>query len=307
MRVDDILLADLIEFQQIEFVIKRGYYWTGEKDYQIQTFIKHIFDMRNKYKKEGNPIQLVYKLIMNSAYGKTIQKPIDTKYRFFDNYDEEQERIFNNYINKNYQQLVDVIDVDGSKITKVITRKTTNHHFGLNLFGIHVLSMSKRIMNEVFTCCEDLDAPTYYQDTDSLHVADEYIPRIAELYKQRYGRELIGSQLGQFHSDFASNEGRGDIKYAQRSLFLAKKIYIDELVASDDSTHYMSRMKGVSQKCIQIEAKSKGTTLWQLYEDMINGNEHTFDLSLGGPSFDMTSGFTIRSREHFRRRVGIKK
>jgi hypothetical protein len=91
MRVDDIMLADLIKFQKIEFTIKRGYYWDGAKDYQIQSFIKHIFDMRNKYKKEHNPLQLVYKLIMNSAYGKTIQKPIDNTCRFFDVYDAEQE------------------------------------------------------------------------------------------------------------------------------------------------------------------------------------------------------------------------
>jgi hypothetical protein len=281
MRVDDIMLADLIKFQKIEFVIKRGYYWNGEKDYRIQSFIKHIFDMRNKYKREHNPLQLVYKLIMNSAYGKTIQKPIDNTCRFFDVYDAEQERIFNNYVNKNYQQLVEIVRVDGSKISKVITKTTSDKHFGLNLFGIHVLSMSKRIMNEVFECCEDLDAPVFYQDTDSLHVSDEHIPKISELFKQRYGRELIGSELGQFHSDFASNSGRSDVQYAQRSLFLAKKIYVDELLMSDGSVEYMSRMKGVSQSCIQIEAAAKNMTLWQLYEDMINGTIHTIGFEPG--------------------------
>jgi predicted ATP-grasp superfamily ATP-dependent carboligase len=132
MTVDDIMLADLIKFQHIEFKIIRGYYWNGAKDYTIQSFIKHIFDMRNKYKKEGNPLQLVYKLIMNSAYGKTIQKPIDTKYKFFNMWNDEQNRMYNNYVGKNYQQLIDIAQVDGSKICEVITRKTTSKHYGLN-------------------------------------------------------------------------------------------------------------------------------------------------------------------------------
>jgi hypothetical protein len=76
---------------------------------------------------------------------------------------------------------------------------------------------------------------------------------------------------------------------------------------SDGSVEYMSRMKGVSQSCIQIEAAAKNMSLWQLYDDMINGTIHTFDLSLGGPSFKMDNNFSIKSREHFKRRIGVKK
>jgi hypothetical protein len=251
------MLEDLIKYQQIEFTIKRGYYWNGDKDYTIQSFIQKIFDLRNQYKKEHNPLQVVYRLIMNSAYGKTIQRPIDTKVKFYNLYNDEQKRIYNNYINKNHQQLISIIQVNGSKIVKVTTKKTTNNHFGLNLFGIHVLSMSKRIMNEVFSCCEDIggDAIPYYQDTDSLHVSVDVLPEVAQLYKTRYGRDLIGSKLGQFHSDFTSNCGRSDIKYAKRSIFIAKKIYIDELVTSDDQICIMSRMKGVTLGGVEIEAQ----------------------------------------------------
>jgi hypothetical protein len=68
----------------------------------------------------------------------------------------------------------------------------------------------------------------------------------------------------------------------------------------------MSRMKGVSLKCIQIEAARRGMTLWELYDDIIQGIAHTFDLTLGGPSFDMKPNFTVKSREQFKRRIGIK-
>jgi hypothetical protein len=69
----------------------------------------------------------------------------------------------------------------------------------------------------------------------------------------------------------------------------------------------MSRFKGIPLKTVEVEAKSKNMSLWNLYEDLIEGNEHTFDLTLGGASFDMSNNFSIKSREHFTRRIQIKK
>jgi hypothetical protein len=74
MVVDDIYLEDLIKFQQIEFEIIRGYYWDGKKDFGLQPLIRSIFEKRNYWKQLNNPLQAVYKLIMNSAYGKSIQR-----------------------------------------------------------------------------------------------------------------------------------------------------------------------------------------------------------------------------------------
>jgi hypothetical protein len=62
-------------------------------------------------------------------------------------------------------------------------------------------------------------------------------------------------------------------------------------------------MKGVSQKCIEIRAHDLGVSIWGLYEDIINGIAHTFDLCLGGASFDMKPTYTIKSRQHFTRKI----
>ena len=72
MIVDNIYLEDLINFQKIEFELIKGYYWDGKRDYRIREEIKKIFDKRVEYKKQKNPLQQLYKLIMNSCYGKTI-------------------------------------------------------------------------------------------------------------------------------------------------------------------------------------------------------------------------------------------
>ena len=79
MVVDNITLEDFVKYQQVDCEIIRGYKWTDPKDFSIQQVIRNVFNKRLEHKKNGNPLQEVYKLIMNSAYGKTIQKPIKDK------------------------------------------------------------------------------------------------------------------------------------------------------------------------------------------------------------------------------------
>ena len=47
-----------------------------------------------------------------------------------------------------------------------------------NFIGIQILSMSKRIMNEVMCLAEDLNIPIYYQDTDSAHLPKKYLTKL---------------------------------------------------------------------------------------------------------------------------------
>ena len=48
--------------------------------------------------------------------------------------------------------------------------------------GVMILSISKRIMNEVICTAEDNDIEIYYQDTDSNHLGVDDIKRLSELY-----------------------------------------------------------------------------------------------------------------------------
>ena len=78
--VDNITLEDFVKYQKIECEIIRGYKWTDKKDFQIQDLIQKLHEYRCEFKKTKNPMQEVVKLIMNSAYGKMIQKPIKDKF-----------------------------------------------------------------------------------------------------------------------------------------------------------------------------------------------------------------------------------
>ena len=310
MFVDNIYLEDLVNFQHITFDIIRGYYWTGKKDYRIQEVIKHIFNKRLEYKKENNPLQELYKLIMNSCYGKCIEKPVmkDSVY-VKDEIVKKKRETFNPYIrfvNKHYNEIVEDIKVSET-IHEIKRLKPTNNHFNNSLLGIQILSMSKRIMNEVMCLAYDIGCHIFYQDTDSMHIFKDDLPKLEEAYKNKYNRELRGSNLGQFHSDFPEVNGgtKGEVPVSIHSIFLMKKVYLDVLTDSSGKIDYMVRGKGLTQASIKAAADRFGGYV-NLYTSMFNGEAVTFDLADGAPSFTFAKDFTVSSNDHFLRKVSVK-
>jgi DNA polymerase elongation subunit (family B) len=117
--------------------------------------------------------------------------------------------------------------VTGSKDLFIFEiHKSTIDFFNNCLVGSHILAMSKRIMNEVMCLSEDLGGRMYYQDTDSFFIHTDDLKMLETEFKKTYNRELVGKDLGQFHSDFSSRDGRSDVKYALECLFIRKKNYI---------------------------------------------------------------------------------
>ena len=316
MVVDNITLEDLIEFQEIEYEIIQGYYWNEGVDIGIQNVIKDIFSKRKQYKREKNPLQNLYKLIMNSCYGKTIEKPINSDWKYIDRKDS------NNYIINNYVKIMEQIQIFDSNIDAFKIKKPIDQHFNFSILGIQVLSMSKRIMNEVMCLAFDIGCQIYYQDTDSMHIRVQDLPKLEQAFKQKYGRDLQGEDLGQFHSDFATdnikiknkldideNEEEEEIEInppyvlnSIESIFLMKKTYIDKLILSDGSIGYMSRAKGIPDYSrYNLAQKQYNDSIWDLYLDLFNGNQVTFDLLDGHPQFKMNKNMTIQNHLKFTR------
>ena len=65
-----------------------------------------------------------------------------------------------------------------------------------------MLSMSKRYLRKMLNRCTELKIKVLYVDTDSIHVERDKLSVLQQVYWQRYNSELIGKNLGQFHSDF---------------------------------------------------------------------------------------------------------
>lgn len=283
--VDNIALEDAVKYQQLEYEFIRGYYYNDGFNTSIVSFIKKVFNERLRLKAEKNPAEQVYKLIMNSCYGKLIQK--ESKYDESFIYGEEK---FHSKFEYNDQ---DPNMISATKIREgmyIISKKAkVGNHFASPHLGVQVLSMSKRIMNEVMTLAEDNDIDIYYQDTDSMHIDNDKINELSDLFKHRYNRELIGKNLGQFHSDFDFKSDTEPV--AVESIFLGKKSYIDKVkLVKDGEVHYdyHIRMKGIPSACIKekfykytgLSAKQiKKETPLDLYKNLFNGESVKYDLS----------------------------
>ena len=300
MYVDKISLEDLIEYHKIEFDIVRGYYYNEGRNETIGVVIQSLFNTRLKAKKEGNPIQNVYKLLMNSAYGKTIMKPIDDETKFIKKEDYED------YVSSNFTFMKEAEEITGN-FYKVKLDKQINSHQNLAPCGIEVLAMSKRIMNEVMCLAEDNKLSIYYQDTDSLHIHTEEVNKLSDLFREKYKRELIGKQMGQFHTDFSSGILKGSLK-AVESIFLGKKCYIDKLEGDEKGVYdYHIRMKGISGDAIKDYAYMNDKDLMEVYDDLYNSEEIVFDLCCGGKkiSFDFKYNMEIVSKQLFERKISF--
>ena len=306
--VDKVTLEDLIAFQQISFKTIRGYYFNEGFNNNINDTILKVFTERKNLKKQKNPAEIVYKLLMNSGYGKTVMKAVEHEIRTFNN-----ENDLNAFCCRHFNWIESRTKITGCDSWEVKMVKPVDQHFNIAHVGASILSWSKRIMNEVICTAEDNGIDVFYQDTDSMHLYADDLPSLVEIYNNKYGRELVGKDLGQFHSDFDLCDETGaecdDVK-ASRSIFLGKKCYVDELVGTkhngEKHVGYHIRMKGIPNSCIHYTAKKLGVTPFQLYEKLFDGEEIEFDLTEGKSKntlFKYLSDMTVITQTDFARRI----
>jgi hypothetical protein len=286
--VNKIQLEDFIIFHHITFEIKSGYYYNEGRTNKIGELIENVFNMRLKYKKEKNPIQEVYKLILNACYGFTIQKAPEVEIKIFDD-----EQKANNYLFKNYDW-IECGEKIGSKmifekIKKVGLYENYSH------IGSEILAMSKRIVNEVIYTAEDNGIDVYYTDTDSLHLKKDDLNKLVELYESKYNKTLVGKMLGQFHTDFEL-EGATNEVYAYKSIYLGKKMYLDLLTDGNIKGEHI-RLKGIPNKSIKDYCIKNDISVEELYENIYDGD---------CVEFDVLQGFKIGYNECVTREMGVK-
>ena len=302
-------LEDLIEFQGITFDIIDGYYYDEGRNYKLRDVIRFAFNERIKLKAEGNPLQEVYKLIMNGAYGKTLQSAYDEKIIFI--YGEQK---LQDYVSKNYNSIDNYIEFsdegDEYKKYRVKLIKPINAVFNNVPCGVEVLGMSKRIMNEVMCLAEDNSMKIYYTDTDSMMLEDKHIKPLSDLYKKTHNRELIGNSMGQFHTDFSAPNMVGDV-FGVKSIFLGKKCYTHLLEGKNEKGEiiydYHIRMKGVNDIAIKYYCLTNNVSPYELYERLYNGKKIKLDLTAGGNkcSFEYNKNYTISSNNAFIREISF--
>lgn len=282
--VNKITLEDYVRFHKIEFDIICGVKFDeGFNDKLVET-MKKMFELRLKLKKENNPAEKVYKLIMNSAYGKTIEKAhnVKTHYVLKDKFGE--------FMRKKCGCVKEVYEMDNH--FKVKYEVGISKHVTIPQVGCSVLSMSKRIMNEVFDVVED---DVYYTDTDSMFITKNGLNKLSKT-----NPNLIGSRPQQFHIDF---EMKGEGVKGVEALFLAPKTYCVKLTNDAGEVDYHLRMKGISKNAIDEKIKDYDSP-YHMFEKLTE-EKLMFDLLAGDKvRFEFLGNLQVRTVKEFQRTVG---
>jgi hypothetical protein len=108
--LNHIQLEDLCEFQGIEFEICGGIYFEHNPNgfASLRTFTQTLFNARSVFKKQKNPIEKCLKLVLNSFYGKMIEKFRPTEEVIRTNTPAE----FQEYLEKNFMEIESYLIVD---------------------------------------------------------------------------------------------------------------------------------------------------------------------------------------------------
>ena len=267
---------------------------------RLKPVIQHLYNTRLLMKKQKNPIQNIYKLLMNSSYGKSLLKPIDNEIHYI-----YTKKKADKFIINNYTRHIETDELTFNNMWRVKVSKSIIDHYNNAHCGVEVLSMSKRIMNEVMCLAEDIGIDIYYQDTDSIHLKTQDVPSLVKKFKEIYNRDLNGKNMGQFHTDFDSNILKGDI-YSKCFIALGKKCYLDVLTDDSGKEDFHIRMKGVSGDSVKHHANGD---IKKLYDRLYKDEAIPFDLCCNHQKvcFEKQSNFTIQSKDNFWRVICFDK
>ena len=265
MMIDDTTLLELIKWQQIEFDIIECIYWNEGYSDKINHVIRKLYNERKKAKEENNIIQEVYKLIMNSCYGKCIEKPHLKKYIVVRGEEEKNKHLYSHYLMVNKITCIKSFDqkhIINELEEAAIECESTELQLNINktkenieklpqyifeeyvdyddfaapvMIGVKVLSESKKIMNSVMCSAEKEGIKIYYQDTDSMHLEKSKVEKLEQAWRKHnnkdYRDKLYGTDMCQFHSDFEKINNMDT--YSCYSIFLGKKMYMDLLIPNN--------------------------------------------------------------------------
>ncbi len=268
--IDSITLQDYIKFHQIDYEVLDGVYWEGNFNSKMGELINNLFQTRMRYKKDRPALANTIKLMLNSSYGKTIMKKSNTETKIV--YNDNEGENFNSYVYNNFNTIKSYRQLN--KYNFEIEKICFDDSYNRGHIGCAILSMSKRIMNEVFDVANEIECPIYYTDTDSLHCNFDDVSKIEARYKEVYGKELNGKNLEQFHTDFNLKGACSEI-YATKSIFLGKKSYMDYLESKDKNGNTINgfhiRLKGITEAGLEHSASKYEDSYVGLFTELSKG------------------------------------
>ena len=300
MILNSVQIADAVKYQGAVFSYLGGLIWPGWNT-KIRDCMRNLFQWRLKLKKEKNPLQVIIKLIMNSAYGKLVERPHEESVKWI--YCSEKKALTEAARKGTgliYVEQCNSMRGDDRCLWKLRFRCHNFEHSSYPHAGGLVLAASKSIM---YRAMVPIDHEISYTDTDSIQVTKRGLNVLKEEFP-----DLVGTDMGQFHDDFDWKVKEGQPKpkqvYAVNAAYLGKKIYCAELATdtTGDERQYHIRAKGIPTSCIRHMADKLEITPLELYEKMMY-EAITFDLTATGVKFKQHASH-IRTITDFTRTIG---
>jgi len=287
--IGDVALSNVLNYQ--DAVITRVYTIVRFKETcdRFAKFIKTLFTLRLIFKAIKLQCQNTIKLIMNSAYGRTILKESAYKKEYKRLKTKDDKDAFIRYLNDNFYYMKPEVQKIGNFI-KVQKRNLAENPSGYPHVGSHILEVSKHLMNKMFNKIYEPERTTfpcngkglglsvYYTDTDSIHVQAKSLKHVGD---------MIGEDMTKFHSDFSEVGYRAPCSkeiisgvgaktpglFAIRSIFVMKKCYYDKIFCINNETNKYAlvehkRVKGISAKFMNEDR----------YERLLKGESMECDL-----------------------------
>jgi hypothetical protein len=297
--VDKFSLEDAIVHHGIEFDIIDGYYFNEGRNHEMCNLVEVLYNTRLKLKADKNPLENVYKLLLNSLYGKFIESDKNK----MTNIDIIDQNKYENFIDNNYNRIKEFSIIgknfNNEDIFLFKSRNIIDNHFNFQHMGCEILSMSKRIMNEVFDVANDNNIEIFYQDTDSLKMFTEDVQRLSQAFKTKYDKELLGKALSQFKDEYSD-------------------IYCNTFIATGKKFYYSNDLKGdkskISSKGIPLELVLKYSDIdgkiihpEELFTDLYDNKKITFsNKNFDKVMFKHNKDLTISNNKDFNRAVQFK-
>lgn len=228
--------------------LRRGYvitkFHSGVMFNDIAPIMLEHINRAKGYKEEGDAdpvnkgaIRSFGKLILNSTYGKFLQRPRFDKCSLI-----PTEHVFDFLMNHAWKDIIP-IDVPNMYFVNVTVTDTDERAKRISkptYLGAFVLSHSRLIMDNIYQaadpCMNCVSNLPYYGDTDSLILPACTIPRIRS--------SGLLCENGEKRFGCVSNENGADARII-RAFFLAPKSYCFEYINSKGIVKIHSRMKGV--------------------------------------------------------------
>lgn len=239
ITIDNITHEDLLKYNDAKLELIGCIYWDNGRNTKLPQLIQSLYDARLELKKAKNPVQEVIKLVLNSVYGKFIQRPNQSKLRIdfgqgcdLHNSDDLLKRTHYRPI-KDYRTEY--------YISEYHDAGSSQKHYNSAHCGISVLSYSKRIMNEqMFTFEGNYDhSKILYTDTDSMYV------EVPKEFKEKELPIYHPSTLGKFSNDFDGADS------GIKGSFVAPKMY--GIVLANGSAKM--KCKGITKKALETVCK----------------------------------------------------